>query len=468
MRILVSVSKPRYMRIILLTLFSFSSLTLFSQQDSLLKKFKYRVDRYQAVSFNIGGSGQYGKTNFVSGPSEGNSSGGNFGVNYLFLKSTDRILLNISTGLSSSFGFANNKDQSITNKYRSFDGNSYLSIQNKWFGKKIFTELEGTLSGYLNNNKYIVKTSPQGNEQKNNQYQYSVAITAGIGKGRLENVTDMQNALWLYKSLQDENKLSRSLSADELNELGRTITKANNTRLLDTRKRTQYMLETTDSFFQSKGVVVANDIRYFSTLNDILFFAFNNQRLSGTEIFFRLTPSINKGSKDESNKIFSTNNETRNLIKVILLSAGFTKHIPVNLKHQNNYGVALEANYTNWDMSDKYFVSGNPTTITDMNSTLKQAGINAFFQHAIYPNTRTNIIFDLSGETGYEDINGDDGFFGEATLSGALNYFISYRTRLTGGLGVSYRKNTFLTTYDITQLPEMFYLNANIGLQVSL
>lgn len=456
------------MRITLLLLLTFFSITLFSQQDSLLKKFKYRIDHYQAINFNIGGSGQYNNTDYASGKNESNSSGGNLGANYSFLKSTDRILLNLAVGAYSYASFGSNENQFSKVKNSSFYGSPYLYVQNKWFGKKIFTELGANITTGFSGNKNTTKNSAQDNESKNKQTQYSITVTAGIGKGRLENITDMQNALWLYKALQDENKLSHSLTDDELNNLGRSITKANNTRVLDSRRRTQFMLETVDSFLQTTNAIAANDIRYFSTLNDILFFAFNNQRLSGTELFFRVTPSAGKDNQDQTNQFPSTNSENKSLTKAIQASAGINKYVPANLKHQNNYGFSVKANWINWDYSDKYFVSGNPVTIQEINSTLKQAGVTAFFQHAVYPNTRTIISFDLSGETGYQDLEGENSFFGQANVSATLNYFISYRTRLTGGIGVMYRNNIYQAIYDLTLLPNSFSLNGNIGLQVSL
>ena len=74
--------------------------------------------------------------------------------------------------------------------------------------------------------------------------------------------------------------------------MGRTITTANNTRVLDARKRTQFILETVDNYLQQNGLINKTDIRYFSHLNDILFVAFNSPRLSGTKKFIRFTPGI--------------------------------------------------------------------------------------------------------------------------------------------------------------------------------
>jgi hypothetical protein len=453
---------------ILILLLFLSAHHLYSQQDSVLKNFKFRINTYRAITFNAGGGSQFSNNKLVTGTHKNNSSGGNFGASYYTVKSTDRIILSFSGGAGLSFSSSNAKDPASTNKNRSFSTSPQFSVLNRWFSKKMFTELGADISASHNANKSSATSDPGPIKYK--QGNYSIAVNMGIGKGRLENIMDMQNALWLYKTLQEENRLSRSLNADELNELGRTITLANNTRVLDFRKRTQFMLETTDKFFQQKDVLTIDDARYFTSLNDILFFAVNNPRLSGKEIFIRLTPAINQAFLDQINDPVSTNNEGKATNKSVLFSAGISKYIPVNLRHQNNYGLSLKLDYTSYHQNDKYFVSGSLTNQFDINTTIKRAGVNLFFQHAIYPNTRTVISFDLRSEGGYQDVEQEKSFFGMADLSGSLNYFISYRTRLTCGLGVAWQKNLYGYSYYqyLQQFADNIHLFANAGLQVNL
>lgn len=453
--------------ILILLLFA-SAHNLYSQQDTLLKKFKYRINNYRAITLNISGGGQFINSEFGTGSHKNNSSSGNLGASYYTLKSTDRILLTMSGSASSYFNTGKTEDPTSKSKNRSFFGSSQFSVLNKWFNKNMFTELGADISGAIYSNKNILSIN-QG-PAKGKQTDYSIKLNIGIGKGRLENITDMQNALWLYKALEEEKRLSRSLSADELNELGRTITLANNTRVLDFRKRTQFMLETTDKFFQQKNLLTANDIRYFSSLNDILFFAINNPRLSGTEIYARLAPAINNDYRDEINNFLSANSENRVANQSVLFSAGISKYIPANLRHQNNYGILLKLNYISYHETNKYFAFGTLTNQFEINTTVKQAGVNLFFQHAIYPNTRTTISFDLRSEAGYQDVEQESDFFGMADLSGSLNYFISYRTRLTCSLGAAWQKNTYgYGNYQYLHLlPDNIQLYASAGVQVNL
>ena len=278
----------------------------------------------------------------------------------------------------------------------------------------------------------------------------------------------MQNALWLFKELASEKTLSRQLSADEQNELGRAITAGNNTRVLDARRRTKFILATVDNYLQQKGLISKNDINYFSSLNDILFFAFNNNRFAGTEKFIRFTPAIYSWNADGTQGDAINKNESRFNVKSVLFSSGFNKYDPANLVHQNNYGASVKLSYTDQQQANRNFTSGTVTDETKFNSIVKQAGVYLFFEHVIYPNTRTVINFKINSETGYQDYNKKTGLYEIANLQGTVSYFISYRTRFNLNIGGFYQKNSF-RPYQVTQdFPESMQLYAGAGIDISL
>ena len=330
----------------------------------------------------------------------------------------------------------------------------------------MFTELGTAISGNFYKTKDVTKALPF--PSKDNQTEYSIALNMGIGKGRLENVTDMQNALWLYKSLVAVKSLSATLSADDLNGLGQSITKGNNTRVLDLRKRTQFLLSTVDSFLQQKGLITKTDIIYFSNLNDILFFAFNNPRLAGTEKFIRLTPAITGWNNEQANGNGINKYKHRFNTQSLILSSGFSKYIPANLIHQNNYGASLKLAYIFTDLSERFFTNGAVSNEIKAKADIKQAGINLFYQHAVYPNTRTAINFSLQSEMGYQDAFTKKEFYGIASFSGTFNYFISYRTRLICNLGASYQKNYYDINQNAALLTDNIRLFANAGVEIAL
>lgn len=452
-------------KIILLITSSIVSLTIFAQSDSLLKKFKYRVDHYRAVTLNANSGGQYGEVNYPFGTHKNGASSAAVSGNYFTTTSTNKKLTAVSAGLNGIFYRSKSKDQTSFTTSKNFSSVPNVSVLSKWFSEKMFTELGADILTSFSSSKDITQGYPAA--AKNNQVNYTAAVTIGIGKGRLENVTDMQNALWLYKELVNVQRLSGTLSANDLLELGQSITKGNNTRVLDDRKRTQFLLTTVDNYLQQKGLISKTDITYFSNLNDILFYAYNNPRFAGTEKFIRLIPSaigvnnnqFQPNGADKSKHIFNTQS--------VMLSTGFKKYSPASLTHQNNYGAALNFSYTNADLTDRDFTNGIITNELKGKTELKKAGANLFYEHAIYPNTRTNITLNLQTDFGYQN---DDArkVYADANLFCNVNYFISYHTRLTFGAGAFYQRNMYAIGNYVEIRANSFQLYANGGLQISL
>ena len=454
------------MKVLLLCVLSMSISQAFCQQDSLLRNFKFRISKFRALSFGLGGGANYNNTDYPAGVSENSNGGGAIGIGYFTTKSTDRILSTQSSSLNSNYSQGKGTTNVAPNKFKNFSAASGIRTLNKWFSKNKFIELGADGYGSSSRGEYNTKNAPEISRQ--NYDEYSIALNTGIGIGRLENITDMQNALWLNKALEKSNSLDRPLSAAELHELGRSITKANNTRVLDSRKRIQFALETVDSFFQKNNLLSKADIKYFSNLNDILFFAFNNYRLSGTEKFIRLTPVISDYRNDNSQNNTAQKFEERALIKSLNFSVGINKHVPLNLAHQNNFGAALQLNYIEQDYSNRFFTSGTITNELKNSATRKQAALDLFFEHAIYPNTRTAVNIRMQTLSGIEELEKNTEFFGSARVDGDFNYFISYRTRLNFGLGAFYQHNTREQYRYMGLLPNTLQLFVNAGISVNM
>ncbi len=84
---------------LLLFLVSFFTLPIFAQPDSLLKKFKYRIDNFRAINFNFSGGSQFNEHDLGSGRQKNSASNGGIGATYFITKSTGRILLTASAGM---------------------------------------------------------------------------------------------------------------------------------------------------------------------------------------------------------------------------------------------------------------------------------------------------------------------------------------------------------------------------------
>lgn len=440
----------------------------FAQQDSILRNFKFRISNYRVISIGINQNAEYGKTKLALYNAENIGTSGNLYGILTTIRSTDKLQLSITTGTGTTISFSRNNNQPGKTNYSAAGINGDFSVLGRWFNKNHFIELGTSLYGFTNSQKTKFVNTNQTEKYAIGNYHFT--IYTGIGTGRLENITDMQNALWLNKTLEESSDLSRKLTPEELNELGKSITRGNNTRVLDARRKTQFVLRTVDGFLQSKGLISKTDINYFTRLNDIIFFAFNNSRLSGTEKFIRFTPDI-WGNNSMSNST-STNNKLtiKPQTKSALVTIGFNTYKPLNLTHQINYGGAVKLNYTDYTSTRTEYLGGVLQPVLKLHNTVKQAGVDLFFTHAIYPNTRTIVSLTAETELGWQDDNMPDNSFYEKTgINANFDYFISYHTRLFINAGISHNKNYYNNFFQVFELyPDRFNASFNTGLTINL
>jgi hypothetical protein len=423
-------------------LFSFlflSFVTSFSQEKKLLQNYTYRIDRFRALDFRIDANAQKQNDYNVSNNYNG-SFGGAFSSFFYTLKSNDNLLQTISTGLSAN-GSSSKSASATTNKIKSLNILPFIYINNKWFSKNYFLEF-GTNFSDAYATSHTNENSGTILNRLNNSNFAGGNVTLGIGKGRLENITDMQNAVWLHNILLKENNLKGKLSEEEIIGLAKTITTSNNKRVLDGRKRIQFILKNVDDYLQRNDAINKTDINYFSNLNDVIFFANNATRQAGTEKYIRLIPSLVHYFANEENSITAPIKASQNENGAeLVLKIGIQKYKPLSLTHQIDYGLAAKANYGKSTNAFKNYVNSNLNYAFEYNDEWKKVGLDYFLRYSIYPNTRTVVDFDLKGENGYQSINGLKELYHTVILAANASYFISYNTRLNINLGTTYNKN---------------------------
>jgi hypothetical protein len=449
---------------VLLAVIILLSRQLLAQDAQLLKQFKYRINHFRALNVNGGIAGQQFSQQLTT--EKINNRFGNISIagNYYTLHSTDTKLNTAAYGLSASYGSSFGSNNSSNNNSYAYTLLPQVSFLNRWFNKKNnFVEVGIDADGNRNYSRQKINTATD--PSLNSFSSYGIGINLGIGTGRLENITDMQNALWLVRALTAENYLKRQLNNEELLQLGRSITRANNTRILDFRKRIQFVLETTDSFFKQTDVLSKTDIGYFSNLNDIVFFAFNNQRLAGTEKFIRLSSGINERRNTSTNNNFINKSQLNNEDQNAILTIGFNKNLPKSLVTQVNFGAAVKLHYRSAKNTSRNFISGSLNSEQKTENDRKAAGLRAFYEYALYPNTRTNITLALQAESGVQEVNRQSDFFTDASLTANCSYFINYNTRFTASFGSIFLHNIYNQQMQAIMQNQSFRLFANAGVE---
>ncbi len=443
--------------------------SIYGQQSKLLQNYKYRVNKFQAINVDFNTLANKENTYFKFQNPKGRNFTTQIAVDYNRVTITNKNFTNFNVSMGTNYSTSKMQNDVDINKSTSFSLAPQISLQNKWFHNKIYFQFDIAIA---NSNIYSKQNQSNNavvdNNKSNGNYIQS-NLTLGVGKGRLENITDMQNALWLYKILKEERQLTRDLNEDELNALAQTITNANTRRVLDGRQQRKFILKSIDYYLQSKSVIKKTDMDYFANLNDVVFFANNFPRLSGLEMFVKLIPiaSTNKDNAEQFNTPFNKN-KYKNDIQTFILKIGFEKYKPLELAQQINYGLELKGTH-NKIKENRQSYTGNQINV-DNTLLLESNQLVAayFFQYSIYPNTRTIFNFSFSGENGIEFYNAKSSIYHNVGIGLSADYFISYNTRLNLAIGESYYYSKFNTNQNNIPLGGNLNFSFNCGLKVAM
>ncbi len=443
------------------------TLPAFSQDKKLLQNYTYRIERFNAYNFGIGANG--GQRNFYAANNDmSRAVSGSLSANYFTAKSTDKLLQTASMGFATNGNSLKSTGTSNIDKSNGFGIVPSFGINNKWYFNNKFVEIAPYFT-YAYSSSHTKKLLSPIQDANGNNRSMNGSITIGVGKGRLENITDMQNAIWLHKILLKEGDLKQKLSDEEIIGLAKTITNANNRRVLDGRKRLQYILQKVDGYMQSKELISKTDIHYFSNLNDVLFFANNTVRQAGTEKYIRFIPSfVNNKTKFEQHIIPTSSNKSIVDGAEIVMKIGLQQYKPLNLSHHIDYGAAVKLNYGKAKENYTSFLNANVDYNYKLKDEWRKVGLDYFFRYSIIPNTRTNINFNLQAENGYQWHNGFNQVYHSVVFGAGADYFISYNTRFNFNIGTIYNNNNFdiraLNRYNPTNLDSHdlnLFCNAN-------
>ncbi len=407
------------MRIFTLLLFLFIGNITFAQKNNtaFLQQYKFRTSNFRSVLVS-------GNANGGFGTSEGLGNAYNFSFNPKFeavkIVSTDNVLASYSYLASAAF---NHNSATIAIGVQSNTNFDYSIIQSA--SKKLYKKSNYFQTGFSMLVKQSFANSTNNFTEKNNADFSSLSYTVGIGKGRIENVTDAQMAYNILNDLKKNNLLATDFSNEDINGLAQTITQLNNTRLFDFRRKHIFELKQIDSFLCARGLVKEKSIDYFTTVNDSWFYAFNELRRHGKEKFITLTPSVGLNNTKSVFNILPVDSTAKYFSKfaTVILSIGIDKAKAVSIKRQYNKGISLTTTYGYNDTKN----TNNSIINTITNSNII-TGLNGYLQWGYYPNTRTSINTYLSNNLLWAIE--DDAINNNTSLNFSGNYFINFNTRI--------------------------------------
>jgi len=445
-----------------------------SAQDSSfqLKDYKFRTPGVRGLELDINLSGGVLDSKVVnSNDIHYRSFNSNPSLDYFKIISTDKRQHTSNFSLSPSYSSKFNSTDLTGTKTRAANlFGSWRRMDRFFFKKNTFFEIGNEFNTYGNSNRQFGGSIFSNSGRINFQDQ----LSAGVGKGRLENVQDAQMAMFIVNDLKKMNLLDQDISPEKMNELAMLITGINNRRVFDSRRRRIYELTKVDSFFQANNFVKHSSIAYFTAVNDNWAFAFNPGRQAGTIYYFRVRPSVRwEHSKIEQNNPSSTyKGSDRSFTYGYEPVIGIEKQKPVNLFWQKSMGASLVF-VQEWRRFKSEVQNGNnPPQQPFLNDTTRsELFVNAFYAVGYYPSNRTMINVEFNIQTEYMFSNFFDQSQGFAIRPGIIvsaSYFVSFRTRLSLYAGASWR---YYDPGKVSPTPYVYYsrsaLNANINIGFS-
>jgi hypothetical protein len=371
---------------------------------------------------------------------------GNISSSFSRYVNTRKRISSLSGGLSigEDYHSSKNKLTSTVDNSTTIDNISSLNQQNslyldwsdKWyFSKLIFMQYGIQSAIHYNYSQEKTKNQTDDSNQKEKVFRINISPELGIGYGRIENVRDARQAVYIANALSKSKVLTRNLTNDELFELSQIISTVKNKRFLDARLHLIEEITTLDSFFENNDLLADNGAAYFTTLYDMWQYGDLFPRKSGYEISLLLHPYYNyqniKYTPDIQNMIYHSNRH--------LMSLNFSYEKPFKLKWQHSLSTEIYGGINSSSVQNKQ--TGNDyKNKTKYNSF----AASAYYSLGYYPNTRTHIQVTAQQQISkniYDDEGHNTNFYSE--ISANLYYYFSPNLRLAGDCNLYYLPQRF-------------------------
>lgn len=453
--------------IFLLLFFAFKSL---SAQEINYDLSKYKVPDYcrQALDFNFDFSGRgtedkEPRSSDIPTIKTQNNFSGSSDIRYKRIRHSRNFIGDMNLYLQTNYSSNRNEmTKDLRNKTRNAGINIGGYLNHQHYFNSLFFVSYGADSYYKFYNSFY-KHEREMNEMHEDEKttrgkDYSIAGKLGVGYGRIENVIDARQAVYIFDELKEKNCIEKNINEEDITLLANKITELKNRRFLDSRLRKIYEISAIDTLLKENGYINGCDAVYFTTLYDYWDFGGLYNRESGFRVAFDVTPQYFHSKvntiedwKEIVNNIPSNrkleDDETKNYLRYTAeLSLRYDR--PLNLFLQTSCGVSLsymkskdaintDYKFNNYNDKDEY-------SHTNLKSKI-------FGTLSFYPNSRTvmssTIRFSYS-DIEYKNNKTDKSYYNynlnkfESEISFGCNYYISRNLRFNANLDV------LMTTFD--------------------
>lgn len=389
------------------------------------------------TNFDLSGNNNYYKQPIYSqnvyDEQNANEYSGRISINYSSYLNKATVQRQAYGGINLGSYFSNTKlnDTLKNENYNIYPRLNYTIINRRYFKNAKFIETD--FYGYYSFQKshgYSRNPSIGALYADSKTHEINAYLPIKMGTGRIEEVQDARQAVYLLDELAKQNRVKVNLKNEDVLAFAKLISELKNKRFFDTRIREIYEIEAIDSFLQANNYVLKSDARYFTTLRDFWDYGNTPIRKSGTRVSVGIIPgfyiydNIREGNID----FYYYQN-----INAYFVNAGIEviREKPINLYWQNTLGINGFAG----TIKGKF--ESNSTA--DYNASIPN--IQLGFNHRIgyYPSTRTAMTFSyalnymqLFGKSDKFNMNLEmEGPQMKASTNLSIYYYISPKLRLS-------------------------------------
>jgi len=421
-------------KLLLIICLFFGVFTSSMAQKYDLNTFKFRYQSYKFLNlyFNTSSNKNYNNSSLNS--YNYNSSGISFQGNAAYQRSVSSDKFQILENLNYSTKFSRSSFKlhniNLDSAQRNFSFSNYLSYsysKTKYLKNLKFYVFEGGLTFDLNKKRQPYLTKDNGGSQ---------FVNLGLGKGRIEDVSDAVTAIFIAKEFLKKNPTTQ-MDSNKLDNLAKGIVEVRNKRFLDDN-RFRYIDQITylDSVCKEMGIMPINPLVFYNILYDNLIFTPSYVRESGKKFTI-------KGGLANSNT-FENNYNEEIFTKVSMYNFNFStqhkfsKQINEYMQKSHELNLTYSRQFDSYGILDDYEDSWFTNRISfDYN-----------FKFIYQPTTRTVFIIDLPISIVLFPEKEDIAFEKYLNMPFRANgtYFLSRKTNLYATLSLNFRKKNF---YDV-------------------
>lgn len=417
-----------------LVILSFACLLTHAQDKSFdLSNYKLPDIKRHSLDFNFNASGyQTGQNvkywpDYSSVPEQKNISDFDLFTNsnlaYDYYRNTRHRIVELTSSLVANIDYQNDK-------------RSNTEVQR--YQPSVKTKFSGEISLYSWNNDVFIRLEPtlhfnrSLNRQKEdgttvvetNTNSFYIGAGLGVGKGRVEPVSDLWQSYYILKKLEEQNLLSRTLQNDDVFQLAYLASKLKNERFFDFRLRKIAEMKSIDSLMQKEGLVRKTDVAYFSTINDYWNFANVYKRFSGNELILVVRPQYT-GSWSKYLNQSDYDSQTTSVSPAL----GYENSKPINLVFDRAFWLVNSYRWILSQPNDNY-----PNLFVNL---------NAGYKLSYFPNFRTSVVGSVA-YNGMEFVDDTPSGLNKGWSNGIdfdlqANYYISPQLRVSASANIQYK-----------------------------